>query len=92
MLHEMRQGFLMLTAVQVKMARVALGWGIRDLAKHASTTAQTVTKFENGGNVTVDTLRKIQAALEQAGITWVPENGGPAGVRPPRVTKQEAAK
>ena len=37
-------------------------------------------KFENGGNVTIDTLAKIKAAFERAGIVWVPENGGAAGV------------
>ena len=74
----------MVTRVQAKMARVALGWGVRDLAREAGITPPTVTKFENGGNVTLETVEKIQRALEQAGITWVPENGGPAGVRPPR--------
>lgn len=74
----------MVTRVQVKMARVALGWGVRDLAREAGLTPPTITKFENGGNVTLDTAEKIQHALDRAGITWVPENGGPAGVRPPR--------
>ena len=66
------------------MARVALDWGVRDLAREAGLTPPTITKFETGGNVTIDTVEKIQRALERAGITWVPENGGPAGVRPPR--------
>ncbi len=66
------------------MARVALGWGVRDLAREAGLTPPTITKFETGGNVTIETVEKIQRALERAGITWVPENGGPAGVRPPR--------
>jgi len=35
-------------------------------------------------NVTVETLLKLKAAFEEAGVTWVPENGGPAGTRPPR--------
>lgn len=74
----------MLTRDQVKMARAALDWGIRDLAKHAGITARTVTRFENGGNATLDTLTKIKHAFDEAGITYVPENGGPATVRPPR--------
>ncbi len=78
----------MVTKAQVKMARVALGWGVRDLARQADLTAQTVTKFENGGNVTLETLEKLKSALENAGITWVPENGGPAGVRPPPEAKK----
>lgn len=74
----------MLTNIQVKMARAALGWGVRELAAEAGVTPPTISKFENGGNVTIETLKKIQAALEGAGITWVPENGGPPGVRQPR--------
>jgi hypothetical protein len=31
----------------------------------------------------------MKAAFERAGITWVPENGGPAGVRPPRLKAAE---
>lgn len=74
----------MLTRDQVKMARAALDWGIRDLARHAGVTARTVTRFENGGNASLETLTKVKQALDAAGITYVPENGGPAKVRPPR--------
>lgn len=74
----------MLTRDQVRMARTALRWTIKDLAEHSGITPQTVTRFENGANATLDTLMKIKTAFERAGVTWVPENGGPAGVRPPR--------
>jgi transcriptional regulator with XRE-family HTH domain len=66
------------------MARAVLGWGIRDLARHSGVTANTVTRYENGGNATIDTLEKLKRALLDAGITFVPENGGPATIRPPR--------
>ncbi len=74
----------MLTRDQVRMSRTALHWTIKDLAQQAGITPQTVTKFENGGNITVATLEKIQTALERAGITLIPANGGPATIRPPR--------
>lgn len=74
----------MLTRKQVRMARAALEWTTTDLAREAGITANTVTRFETGGNVTVETVTKIKAAFDRAGVTWVPENGGPAGVRPPR--------
>jgi transcriptional regulator with XRE-family HTH domain len=74
----------MVTRDQVKMARAVLGWGIRDLAREAGLTANTVTRFENGGNATLDTLERMKRALEGAGITFIPENGGPATIRPPR--------
>jgi transcriptional regulator with XRE-family HTH domain len=79
-----RQGISMLTRDQVRLARTALHWTIKDLAKAAGITPQTVTRFENGGNITIATLEKIQAAIEHAGVTLVPANGGPATIRPPR--------
>ncbi len=74
----------MLTQDQVKMARVALGWTTIDLAREAGINHNTVTRFENGGNVTMSTVEKIKNALERAGITLIPANGGPATIRPPR--------
>ena len=47
-------------AVQLRMARAAVGWGVRDLAKQAGVTANTVTRIENGADAkrsTMDALR-----------------------------------
>jgi hypothetical protein len=42
----------------------------------------TVTRFENGhSGGAAETLDAIQKALEAAGIQFIPENGGGAGVR-----------
>lgn len=73
----------MLTRNQVKMARAALGWSTTELARQAGITANTVTRFENGSNVTLATVEKMKEAFERAGIKWIPANGGPASVRPP---------
>lgn len=67
------------------MARAALGWGVRDLAEKAGTTANTVSRFENGADAMGGTLSKIEAALEAAGVEFIPAGdyqgrGGP-GVR-----------
>ena len=72
----------MITRVQIRMARAALGWGVRDLANRAGVSPNTVSRFENGAGARVDTLGLIQYALERAGIMFVPadEAGGP-GVR-----------
>jgi len=72
----------MITRLQVRMARTALGWGVRDLAKKAGVSPTTVTRFENGAHTRVDTLGQIQEVLERAGIMFVAadESGGP-GVR-----------
>ena len=72
----------MINRVQVKMARAALGWGVRDLASNAGVAANTVSRYENGADALGDTLIKIQRALEDAGVTFIDRNedGGP-GVR-----------
>jgi transcriptional regulator with XRE-family HTH domain len=64
------------------MARTALGWGVRDLARKAGVSPTTVTRFENGAHTRVDTLGQIQEVLERAGIIFVAadDTGGP-GVR-----------
>lgn len=42
----------------------------------------TITRFENGhSGGHAKTLRKIQSALEKAGVEFIAENGGGAGVR-----------
>ncbi len=71
----------MIDPVQVRMARAALGWGVRDLAVNAGVTANTVSRFENGADALGNTLRKIQRALEDADIEFIDENGGGPGVR-----------
>jgi transcriptional regulator with XRE-family HTH domain len=67
--------------IQLKMARAAAGWGVRDLAKKAGVTANTVTRIENGADAKQSTLDKLQHALEAAGIEFIDENGGGPGVR-----------
>ena len=72
----------MITRLQVRMARTALGWGVRDLARKAGVSPTTVSRFENGAHTRVDTVSLIQDVLERAGIIFVPadEAAGP-GVR-----------
>ena len=63
------------------MARAAVGWGVRELAKKAGVTANTVTRIENGADAKQSTMDKLQHALEAAGIEFIDENGGGPGVR-----------
>lgn len=71
----------MITRVQVKMARVALGWGVRELAAKAGVSANTVSRYENGADALGETLYRIQRALEEAGVVFIDRNGGGPGVR-----------
>ena len=67
--------------VQLKMARAAVGWGVRELAKKAGVTANTVTRIENGADAKQSTMDRLQHTLEVAGIEFIQENGGGPGVR-----------
>lgn len=68
-------------AVQCKMARVALGLGIRELAEIAKVAPATVSRLEAGEELKPRTVEAIQHALEAAGVEFIPENGGGPGVR-----------
>lgn len=63
------------------MARVALGWGVRDLAKNAQVSTQTISRLERGDQLKSNTVKEIRRAFELAGIEFIPENGGGPGVR-----------
>ncbi len=71
----------MITREQVKMARAALGWGVRELAEKAGVTANTVSRYENGADALGDTLTKLQRTLEEGGVAFVDPNGLGPGVR-----------
>jgi transcriptional regulator with XRE-family HTH domain len=58
----------MITEVQCKMARAALGWGVRDLASRAQVGATTVVRFENGKSANASTLKAMRAAFEENGV------------------------
>ncbi len=71
----------MIMREQVRMARAALQWGVKDLAAKAGTSANTVSRYENGADARGETLRRIERALMDAGIVFIDENGGGYGVR-----------
>ncbi len=71
----------MLDGIQVRMARAALGWGVRELANKADVTPNTISRIENGGDALASTLEKIQNVLEQAGVIFIDEDDEGPGVR-----------
>lgn len=70
-----------IAAIQSKMARAAVGWGVRDLAKEAGVSVDTVSRLERGEELQPRTLAAIQAALEAAGVIFIDSNGDGPGVR-----------
>ena len=70
------------TSSQVRMARAALNWTVRDLAKATSLHRNTITNIETGRYAGESgTLETIAAVLRRAGIEFIDENGGGPGVR-----------
>ncbi len=70
------------TSAQVRMARAALNWTVRDLAKAASLHRNTITNIETGRYAgDLATLETIAAVLHRAGVEFIDENGGGPGVR-----------
>jgi len=75
---------LMITAGQVKAARSLLGLSQRDLSEMADLGIATVKRLETAAEPrgAVTTILKAQAALEKAGIEFIPAEGGKGpGVR-----------
>ncbi|MGV6839270.1 MAG: helix-turn-helix domain-containing protein [Planktomarina sp.] len=70
-----------MNAIQCKMARTATAFGVRDLAKAAGVSPNTIARFERGDELKPSTVSAIKAALENAGVEFIAENGGGAGVR-----------
>jgi transcriptional regulator with XRE-family HTH domain len=71
----------MITPKQCKMARIALDLDLNSLGKLAGVGINTVSRFENGMGFQSRTVEKLRAALETAGVEFIAENGGGAGVR-----------
>ena len=67
-------------ATQCKMARAATGLGVRELASAAGVSPDTVARLERGEDLRPATIAAIRAALEAAGVVFLPENGNGPGV------------
>tara|TARA_R110002051_G_scaffold246765_2_gene306381 strand:- start:1492 stop:1722 length:231 start_codon:yes stop_codon:yes gene_type:complete len=73
----------MMTPLQMKLARTAVGLGVRELAAKAEVAPSTVQRFESGrGDMHSRTLDRVQQVLEEAGVIFIgaDASGGP-GVR-----------
>lgn len=70
-----------MNAVQCKMARAALGLGVRELARLAEVSVDTVSRLERGEDLMPRTIAAIRTALEQAGVIFIDQDGNGPGVR-----------
>ena len=72
---------MILLPVQCRMARAALGLGVRELAAAAKVSIDTVARFERGVELKARTIEALQRTLEGAGVEFIDENGSGPGVR-----------
>ncbi|MBT54775.1 MAG: transcriptional regulator [Mameliella sp.] len=71
-----------MTPAQSRAARGLVSMTQTDLAKAADLGQSTVIDFERERRIVSDAaIAAIRAALEAAGVEFIPENGGGAGVR-----------
>nr|WP_040125787.1 helix-turn-helix transcriptional regulator [Neorhizobium galegae] len=74
----------MITGAQIRAARGLVRWSADELAAAAQVGISTVRRAESDkgvSSITTANLKAIQLALESAGVEFIPENGGGAGVR-----------
>jgi transcriptional regulator with XRE-family HTH domain len=81
----------MLTGIQIRAARAALGWSSEQLAQAAGVGQRTIMRFEQFDGVPPSrsaTLIDLQNALEAAGIEFIgtPENR--PGIRLERTSRK----
>ena len=62
-----------ITPLQLRLARFALGLGVRDLAALAEVSPTTITRYElERGDIHGAILERLQHKLEARGIVFVP--------------------
>jgi transcriptional regulator with XRE-family HTH domain len=70
------------TSAQLRMARAALNWTVRDLAAATGLHRNTITNIEVGRYAGDEkSLAMIERVLTKAGVEFIDENGGGSGVR-----------
>lgn len=73
-----------ITSEQVRAARMLLRWEQKHLAEASAVSLPSIKRLESQpGTLSAQqrTIAAIRAALELAGVEFIPENGGGAGVR-----------
>jgi len=73
-----------LTSAQIRAARSLIRWRAEDLARESSIGVATIRRAElaeGSTSLTAANDQAIRRALEAAGVEFIDENGGGAGVR-----------
>jgi transcriptional regulator with XRE-family HTH domain len=57
------------------MARAGLGWGVRDLARIARVSPDTVARLERGEMLRERTFEDLRRVFEAAGVEFLGDSG-----------------
>ena len=75
----------MLVAQQIRAARSLVGMGQAELAEKANVAVATLRRMESDAvgpeRSQAGAVSRVREVLETAGVQFIPENGGGAGVR-----------
>jgi transcriptional regulator with XRE-family HTH domain len=74
----------LLSSAQIRAGRALLRWSVADLARQSALGLNTIRRAEaaeEGTSLTLANDLAIRRALEAAGVVFIDENGGGAGVR-----------
>lgn len=63
----------MITAIQCRMARTAVGWTIRDFAKEVGVNFNTIVRFEEIGDTRASIMHRMEQAFHRAGVRFGPD-------------------
>jgi transcriptional regulator with XRE-family HTH domain len=74
---------LLFSPSQIRAARALVGWSQTEVAEAAGLSIPTIKRAEADGGIRVsqDAVEAIADALRKAGVEFIAENGGGAGVR-----------
>lgn len=61
----------MLSPLQSRLARAALGWSVREASQAAGVGFNTLVRFEGGGDTYASTLHKIASAYQARGVVLI---------------------
>jgi transcriptional regulator with XRE-family HTH domain len=70
-----------MNAARARQARSTLKFRIRDVARAACVSPDTVSRFERGQELRPATIMAIRSALERAGADFTEAGSGSAGVK-----------
>ena len=74
----------MLSGVQIRMARAALGWSVNNLAHKSEVSGSTIKRMESEEQISLRTsanINAIRSTLEAAGIEFIGTPDDAPGIR-----------